>query len=248
MKSPAVKMTTLLGLLAVVCAAPAFAEAPAIGTVSVLDGTATRTPAGGKPAKLAVGAAVHLKDTVETKAPVKITLNDGSVIMIDKDSRLTFDEASFEDQSKSREGFSATLSFGKFWGKVKKAVAGSDAKFEVKTDRAVAGVRGTIFRVDATKIAASTRPPKKTQVWVRTGVVGVASTAKVKDKTPKPKGPRVEVAGPKEITKDEWEKRFAELQAGMSVTVTNELWSMDPVPEPKDAFASFVQQNDDFKE
>lgn len=243
------RIAEVLGLLAVLVALPAVAETPAIGKVEVLEGTATRTPEGGQPVALGVGATVHLQDTVDAKGPLKIALNDGSVIMLDGGSQLVFDEAAFGDQA-ARERFSARLSFGRFWAKVKKAVAGSDAKFEVKTDRAVAGVRGTIFRIDATKFAGSTRVPKKakTQVWVTTGKVAVASTKALKEKKAKAQGPRVQVAGPQEISKEAWEKRFAELQAGMSVTVTDELWTVAPEPEPKDRFAAFIRRHDDLKE
>src|SRR5690606_37300861 len=80
---------------------------------------------------------------------LKITHNDGSVLLVGGGSTLYIDEARFEGQE--RRGFGVFLEVGKLWAKVKKAIAGSDAKFEVTTERAVAGVRGTIFRVDALK-------------------------------------------------------------------------------------------------
>ncbi|MBX5483408.1 MAG: FecR domain-containing protein [Myxococcaceae bacterium] len=225
-------------------ATPAFADG--VGKFAEIAGTdVKRTAADGSVAKARVGDEIALDDTITTGkgTRVKIQLNDESVIALDENSTLHIDEATFGEQTR----FSATLSVGRFWSKVKKFVAGGDAKFEVKTDRAVAGVRGTVFRIDAVALARSTRP-KTTTVWVSEGKVAVDATVKpsTAQSTCAPKkgqkGPRTQVPGPKEISKDEWEKRFAELQQGMSVTVGEELWCVEPKPEPKDAFAKFVAQ------
>ena len=145
-KSHAVRAVGLVALLA-----PALAFA-AVGKIAVLQGSGTRTPEGGKAAALAVGTELELKDTVKLGkgANAKIVLSDESVLMLGSDSTLVIDEAEFAGLE--RKGFSASLLVGKVWAKVKKAAAGSEAKFEVTTERAVAGVRGTVFRVDATKL------------------------------------------------------------------------------------------------
>lgn len=222
-------------------AVPAFAEG--VGKVTEQSGAnATRKGSDGKEATLKSGDAIQVGDTISTGkgTRIKIQLNDESVIALDERSSLHIDEASFAGQT----SFSATLSVGRFWTKVKKFVAGGDAKFEVKTDRAVAGVRGTIFRIDAVTVAKSTKKAPTT-VWVREGKVAVDATVKPSTAAStcgakKPTGPRKQVPGPQQISKDDWEKRFAELQAGSSVTIGEELWCVEPKPEPKDAFAKFV--------
>ena len=231
--------------LALLLSAPAWAAG--VGRVSELSGQdAHRKAADGATESLVKGTELQVNDviTVGPGTRIKIALNDESVIALDENSELTIDEATFGQESKS---FSARLGFGKFWAKVKKFVAGSDSKFEVKTDRAVAGVRGTIFRVDANTIAQSARPEKKQKqyVWVREGKVGVE--AQVKKAAPsagvnqvKSKGPRHQVAGPQQISKDAWEKKFAELQKGMAVEIGEELFTVRARPEPKDAFSKFV--------
>lgn len=234
-----------LSALWLLCAAPALAAG--VGKVSQLQGTdAHRRAADGTVQPLALGTEIQVNDVLHVgpATRLKITLQDQSVIALDENSELTIDEATFAGEQKS---FSARLGFGKFWAKVKKLVAGSDSKFEVRTDRAVAGVRGTIFRVDANTIAKTTRPQKQ-YVWVREGKVAVeaqvrrAALAAGKQPQGKAKTARHEVAGPQEISKEEWEKKFAELQKGMSVEISEELFTVRARPEPKDAFARFVGQ------
>ena len=98
------------------------------------------------------------------------------------------EKAEFAAQDRSH--VSLTLVVGSVWAKVKKVLAGSDATFEVSAARAVAGVRGTIFRVDATPLIAGTRPPKirETVVRVAEGKVGV--NAQVKKALRSPHRPR----------------------------------------------------------
>ena len=135
-----------LAVMVLLCAGTAFAGA---GTVTELEGTASRTPKGtAAPVALKLGAAVEVGDTLEV-APggnLAVTLTDKSVIALDEGSRLQLDEARFGEQGSTI--FSAKLLLGSLWAKVTRLASGSEAKFEVTTDRGVAGVRGTVFTVD----------------------------------------------------------------------------------------------------
>jgi len=260
-------------LIGVALLAPCAALA-AVGKVTLLKGSAQRTPKAGAAAALKVGSEIELGDTITVagESNLKITLNDESLLLVGADSTLKIEEAKFEGLE--RRAFSARLTLGKVWAKVTKAVSGSEAKFEVTTDRAVAGVRGTVFRVDATKLlsaASSPTPgtaptPKRgptsvTTVKVSIGRVAVEAMVKsmamgaapAGDKPvtsgtagTAPSGPkkRVQVAGPQEISKEQWEKKFVELQQGQSITVGEELWKQaDWAPEQdKDAFAVFIAE------
>jgi hypothetical protein len=223
-----------------------------VGKVSVLEGTAKRTN-GGEEKALEVGSEIELNDTIDVgpASNLKLTLTDESVIMLAERSQLIIDEATFEGQD--RKGFAARLGFGKVWAKVKKALAGSDSKFEVQTDRAVAGVRGTTFRVDYVHNAAKAMmPAQKLRMVVRVveGRVVVSQTVRkvVKGQTPASQDPkpgeRKQVAGPQEISPEEWEKKFVELQAKQEVWVDNELKprALD-TKAMKDAFGRFVDRN-----
>src|SRR5690606_15937483 len=137
------KLACALACALLLLSNPALA---AIGRVSLVEGVAHRVPsdtdtrsprAGAESERLREGTGIELTDriTVEEGAHLKITLNDGSVVVVGGGSTLYIDEARFEGQE--RRGFGVFLEVGKLWAKVKKAIAGSDAKFEVTTERAV---------------------------------------------------------------------------------------------------------------
>ena len=229
-------------VLALLSASPALA---AVGSVTVVEGAAFRTPKGGAEQPLKQGAEVELDDTLRTGADgnVKLTLTDQSVVVLGPDSELVVERAEFEAQERSR--VSLKLLVGGVWAKVKKAIAGSDSTFEVSAARAVAGVRGTIFRVDATPLIAGTRPPKirETVVRVTEGRVAVNAQVKKAAAKPPPTGPRVEVPGPTEVTAEEWERRFVELQAGRQVRITDTQFQTGKATEKKDAIDKFLQKH-----
>jgi hypothetical protein len=235
----------LLALLVV----PVWAQA-SVGKVSTLQGSAERVPKSGERAALAVGSDIELGDTLEVGASgsLKLTLNEGSVLALGPGSVFEIEEAQFAGQE--RQAFSAKLWVGKFWAKVTKALAGSDAKFQVTTERAVAGVRGTIFRVDAVAAVDKTRQGRtphpsvdRTVVKVVEGKVGVEAQIRKRKAPVKPQGPRHEVAGPQEISAEEWEKKFAELQANQQVVVGESSFQQGSFnAKEKDAFDRFVDK------
>src|SRR5512133_3167834 len=98
-----------------------------VGTVTELDGAATRTPKDGAPAALAVGSPVELEDTIAVaQGNLAITLTDSSVLALQQGSQLRIDEAQFEDLE--RKGVSLRLLAGAVWAKVAKVLVGSDAR------------------------------------------------------------------------------------------------------------------------
>jgi FecR protein len=218
-----------------------------VGKITKLDGAATRTPKGGKAEALKEGATIELGDTIAvTKGALKFELTDGSIIALDEKSQFTVNEAEFDGQE--RKGFSGFLKGGSLWTKVKKALGGG--KFEVTTERAVAGVRGTIFRIDADTLvkAAKGQGRRASIVRVVEGVVSVHPTKElaktIKAATPA-KGPRTEVPGPKEITADEWEARFVDLQKDTQIAVGVDLWEQAQFDEAAkhDAFSKWLEKN-----
>lgn len=126
---------------------PVAALAAEVGRVEVLSGKAVRLAADGKKSALRVGARVEVGDTLRVdRGNLKLRLTDQSVLMLGEKAQLRLDAAQF--QGLERRRFGATLLAGSVWARVKKALAGSERNFEVATERAVAGVRGTEFRVD----------------------------------------------------------------------------------------------------
>ena len=219
--------TALAGAVLLAAAALAAPPAPtAAGTVTFLAGDATRA-AGvrAKPEPLAVGSAVRAGDVLETRARTRleVRLADGSALRLGPSSRAVLAAASFGETAEQRN-VSAKLLVGKIWANVAKAVGG-DARFEVETDAAVAGVRGTTFRVDAAK-------DRSVVVKVYTGTVAVAQGA-----VPRPghaagkdaKEGRTQVSGPQEVSREQWERIVTSM---MQVRV-----SAEGVPAEPEAFA-----------
>lgn len=99
-------------------------------------------------------------------ARAELTFPDGSVVRVGPNAELKVDGASFDGKSKEVK-VEATLVGGQAWAKVAKLV-GNDAQFHLKTNNAVAGVRGTVFRVNVDRDEA-------TVVKVYAGAVAVAA-------------------------------------------------------------------------
>jgi hypothetical protein len=146
----------------------------------------------------AVGRLLHKGDRlkkddevkVAEKSRLEILFPDGTVMRLAEKSSLKMNELTFNketDQKKVNVG----LSIGKLWAKVKKLKT-ADSAVEVKTANAVAGVRGTVYRVNV-------KADKSALVKVYDGEVYVANpprdATKPIDKTTAPH----EVAGPHEV-------------------------------------------------
>lgn len=213
----AVALTALLAL-------PALADDKRAATLTILEGGAKRYAEGASTGTaLAKGDKVFEGDAIETDAGARaeLTLEDKSVIRVGPGSKLLLKTAYFGP--KGEKSFSAKLLFGRVWSKVN-GLVGGESKFEVETDNAVAGVRGTAFRVDA-------RTDRSVLVRVYAGAVAMAPGAALPSKEA---GKRKRVDGPKKITKDQWEKLVGKM---MQLAVNAE---GKPVGEP----TAFTQADD----
>lgn len=127
---------------------------------------------------------------VAEKSRIELRFPDGTVMRLSEKSHLKMSELSFNKQTDSKK-VKVDLSLGKLWAKVKRLTT-SDSSVEVKTTNAVAGVRGTVYRVNAEE-------DKSALVKVYDGTVYVANpprdASKALDKSIAPH----EVSGPKEV-------------------------------------------------
>jgi hypothetical protein len=222
------------GAVALLAAGAAAAPPAPAGTVTFLAGDATRSAAG-KSEKLAVGKAVFQGDVLETqkRTRLEVKLADASVIRLGPGSRAEVQAATFGKTVEDRN-VSAKLLVGKVWANVAKAVGG-EQRFEVKTENAVAGVRGTTFRVDAAT-------DKSVVVKVYSGTVAVASgpIPRPEHQGPGGKPERKQVAGPEQVTRAQWEKIVSNM---MEVRV-----SSDGVPSEPEKFALATPGEDEWEE
>ena len=203
--------------------------------VSALDGSAQRWRGGGAKAELRVGAEVGQGDLVETRenARLEIRFADQSILRLGPSARLQLSEAHFGGRAKRK--LSARLFLGKLWARVTSAIHG-DQKFQVETENAVAGVRGTTFRVDANQDKSVRVRVYDGQVAVAPGVPAGAGKG----------GERREVQGPQEVTRDRWEKLVGRQ---MQIVISADGTPGDPEPfspdaEEDDPFARWNLQRD----
>ena len=127
---------------------------------------------------------------VAEKSRIELRFPDGTVMRLSEKSHLKLSELSFNKQTDSKN-VKVDLSLGKLWANVKR-LATSDSSVEVKTTNAVAGVRGTVYRVNVEEDTSAL-------VKVYDGTVYVTNpprdASKPIDKVTAPQ----EVSGPKEV-------------------------------------------------
>ena len=266
MRAPLTFAAIAGAVLAVAAATATAAAAPApAGTVTFLAGQANRIAAG-KPQPLAVGASVFAGDVIETqkRTRLEIKLADASVLRLGPTARVDLSAASFGRSVEDRQ-VSAKLQVGNVWAKVAKTVGG-ESRFEVKTENAVAGVRGTTFRVDAavdrsvvvkvyngTVAVAGSRIPRPEhggadadaeptrmddKVAATTGGAAPAGSGATTGATGKKV--RKQVAGPRQVTKEQWEKIVTSM---MAVKVSADGTATEP-----ETFALAGQGQDEWEE
>lgn len=117
------------------------------------------------------GASFYPGQKIWGPPKTKISYGDGSRIEMEKGGEFEIDKCE-EDHT------SVTIahSIGRFWTHVKHALAGGETKFEVKTKRAVAGVRGTTFAISYNE------KKELTKLWVMEHTVRFAGRNGAKGK------------------------------------------------------------------
>lgn len=88
------------------------------------------------------GASFYSGQVISGPPKTLIRLADGGGMEMEKGGQFEIEKCGEDETS-----IGITHSIGQFWTHVKKALGGGAAKFEVKTKRAVAGVRGTKFAI-----------------------------------------------------------------------------------------------------
>ncbi len=180
----------------------AQADASKLGSITYLRGEAMRAREGAHWTSLKEKVQVFQGDRLKTKknSRLEATLRDGSKLRLGASSELNLERLSLGKKKKAKKKVTAKLVIGRVWASVT-ALFGSDSRFEIKTENAVAGVRGTRF-------AAARGEDGATTVKVYAGEV-LVSNKPIYALPGHTKGKRVEVAGPQEISKKQWEELVA---------------------------------------
>jgi len=205
------------------------------GSVTYLKGSAERAAQGGKQwSAVNESSPLFEGDRVRTgeASRLEIKLGDGSLLRLGASSEVALEQAKIRSGGKKK--VQARLFLGRLWAAVTKLV-GSESRFEVTTANAVAGVRGTRFAAEHLATGA-------TSVKVYSGKVLVSNKPiyAVEGHT---KANRVQVAGPQEVSKKQWEELVTQAMQVVSIaangTMTQEKFALaDPAADDWEAWNS----------
>ena len=198
----AMSVAAAMGLMVLVGGAVFAKKADNKAVITMIEGKASKAAKKKGPWKaVKKGSTLSASDYLKTAddSRVEVTFPDQSKLRIDQNSLVKM--KSLMAGAGGKRKFDVHLQSGKVWATVRKAVGGEE-KFNVTTENAVAGVRGTIFRVDYQQEAA-------TVVRVYSGAVAVRNMPVYAKPDDIKKGKRVQVAGPQVISKKQWEELIA---------------------------------------
>ncbi len=139
--------------------------------------------------------------TTGADSRLELVLPDKSVVRFAEKTNFKLISADTAEDGKRSVGISVGV--GKVWMNVRKSLLGGDDKFEVSCQNAVAGVRGTVYRMDVEN-------DQSAQVKVYEGEVNVAAAPKAQQAPvmavgpPRPVAGPTAVAGPKPVSIAEW--------------------------------------------
>ncbi len=174
--------------------------------ITLLEGRAHRIKTGQQESKpLSENDLLSQGDLIYTEknSKIEIRLPDNSYLRFGELTRLKLEAASLDEKNRKRYIWVKML-FGKVWAKVSKLFSGR-GRFAISTRTAVAGVRGTVYRMNVNK-------DNSAEVKVYYGEVLVSSLSESKKKADaiqkleKPKavsGPKP-IPGPRAVTGKEW--------------------------------------------
>lgn len=201
---------TLISIILCMFAVNAYAKPPVIvkmlkgeAKVTAIEGTAQAVCLSQKSAGyLKIDSVLQGGCEVSTgeQSRLELTLPDKSLIRFAENTKFKLVQADVD--STGARDIKISVKLGKVWSNVRKALGGKGG-FEVSCENAVAGVRGTIYRMDV-------ESDKSALVKVYDGEVSVAGVKPALQMAPKvtgpPKpvsGPKV-IAGPKPVSMKEW--------------------------------------------
>lgn len=166
-------------------------------SVSFLEGSAFKSKNGKDWKPLSKGDSLRVGDSVKTgtKSRLELTLPDGSKVRFSENTNFKVEASFFKDEARN---FGVKMFLGKVWAKASKAK--KDSRFEVKTANAVAGVKGTTYRIDVQEDTSSLVRVYDGEVVVGSLPIGIEGKGRKPKYVPGP----TEVPGPHEVTMEEW--------------------------------------------
>jgi hypothetical protein len=183
--------------------------------------------------------------TTGEKSRMELLLPDNSIVRFAENTRFVILQVDAADADKHRD-VKIFVTIGKIWSNVRKALSGKSG-FEVSCQTAVAGVRGTIYRMNV-------EDDKSALVKVYDGEVAVSSAAKGTEQKapvagpPKPVAGPTQIAGPKPVSMEEWVYIVKSMQ---QIRIKSDGRAEEPksfsVEEDRDAWVDWNRARDDKK-
>ncbi|MEN6463627.1 MAG: FecR family protein [Syntrophaceae bacterium] len=162
--------------------------------VTTLNGTAKCSVQGGSWVNMKAGQLLKGGDQVETgpNAKMEITLPDGSLLRFAGNARFKIVAIDMDEKSGTRSA-KINVALGKTWANVNKGLK-IKPNIDVASDNAVAGVRGTVYRMNVDQ-------DQSVLVRVYDGEVKVEGGGKGRQQDAKPplQGPPQKVSGPSQV-------------------------------------------------
>lgn len=173
--------------------------------VSLLEGTAEVLPGGKKEWRsLKLQDALRGGDEVRTgaKARLELSLPDQSQLRFADSTRFRIIELPAGDAAEEK-GARVHMALGRSWANVSKAVGVRKGGFELSCDNAVAGVRGTVYRMNVHEDKSALVRVYEGEVYVKGGGERVAEASKPMGAPQKIAGPK-KIEGPRKVSMQEW--------------------------------------------
>ena len=141
-------------------------------------------------------------DSVTTgdKTRIELAMPDGSFLRFDEKTTFELITVGYNEHAKQRD-IELHLALGKTWAKVA-GLVGGQGRFQVSAENAVAGIRGTTYRMNVNQDTS-------VDVKVYWGEVHVSSPPKTVDRPLKVAEPTIlkgphPIKGPRPVTMQEW--------------------------------------------
>ncbi len=175
--------------------------------ISMLEGSAQRTKKGATAAKpLFDGDFLSKGDRVTTgkKSRIELKMPDGSYVRYGESTTFELVSAVYDVQKKKRN-ISISMILGKTWAKVSR-LFGRRGRFTISTRTAVAGVRGTVYRLNVNQDDSVMIKVYWGEIVVnnRKQAQEAAEPGKMMELTPVPVSGPHPVKGPHPVSMEEW--------------------------------------------